>query len=183
MPERSNLEPNWGSPPTHPPNRHSTKIIPASTPNINLKELVTVCIRPVIQAAQAQATSHTVSLCTDNQSYSQTRHRQPVIMSAQTQATSHTVSPGAGNQSYSQPRHRQPVIMSAQAQTTSHTASPGTGNLSSCQPRHKQPVIQSARAQATNHHVSPCVARFTKVRQNTRPSITFSRTCVYTHRL
>ena len=127
--------------------RVNKEIIPASTPNINLKELVTVCIRPVIQAAQAQATSHTVSLCTDNQSYSQTRHRQPVIMSAQTQATSHTVSPGAGNQSYSQPRHRQPVIMSAQAQTTSHTASPGTGNLSSCQPRHKQPVIQSAQAQ------------------------------------
>ena len=58
---------------------------------------------PVVQAAQAQATSYTSSASTGNQLYRQRKHRQPVIHAAQAhamqaQATSYTGSPNAYNQ-------------------------------------------------------------------------------------
>ena len=84
--------------------------------------------QPVIQAAQADATSYTSSASTSNQLYKQLKHRQPVIQAAQGQATSYTNSPSRGNQLYRLPKHRQPVMQAAQAQTTSYTSSPSTGN-------------------------------------------------------
>ena len=61
--------------------------------------------QPVIQAAQAQATSYTGSASTGNQLYTQRKHRQrkhrqPVIQAAQAQATSYTGSASTGNQLY-----------------------------------------------------------------------------------
>ena len=51
--------------------------------------------QPILQAAQAQATSYTRSASTGNAStgnqlYRQRKHRQPVIQAAQAQATSYT---------------------------------------------------------------------------------------------
>ena len=45
--------------------------------------------QPVIQAAQAQASSYTSSASTGNQLYQQRKHKQPVIQAANAQATSY----------------------------------------------------------------------------------------------
>ena len=76
-------------------------------------------MQPVIQAAQAQATSYIGSASTGNQSYTQTKHRPPVVRAIQ---------PSTAHQLYRQLRHRQPVTEAARAQATSYTGSASTGN-------------------------------------------------------
>ena len=60
--------------------------------------------QPIIQAAQAQATSYTRSASTGNAStgnqlYRQRKHRQPIIQAAQARATRYTRSASKGNAS------------------------------------------------------------------------------------
>ena len=77
--------------------------------------------QPVIQAAQAQATSYTGN--------PGTKHTLPLLQAALAQATSCTGSSSTAYQLYTQPKHRQPVIR---------------------QRKHRQPVVQAAQAQATS---------------------------------
>ena len=105
--------------------------------------------QPVIQAAQAQATSYTRSASTGNQLYTQRKHRQrkhrqPVIQAAKAQATRYTARVSTGNHLYTQPKHRQPVIQAAKTQATSYTRSQSTGN-------------QLYRQSRTQAHATTCI--------------------------